>query len=234
MFPFENETLQQIEKFNKRKVLIELEFMDGDKLFAYGLLKATNTVININHQSEKMPTFDDLMSDFHIQILNPSPVMTLLNITRFNNGKEVGSDQTGLNSFKLLDPSLIYEDFPADMIANLQNEEGNTVVIIPETSNIFPTPPFNNHTGSVSKNGMILKTKSFNGYLKVSSKEIIIDNQCAEHYPKWDLGYEPESDYFAILRFRKGYTLEYIDKASNEFAEINIDSFQFFGQSNIK
>lgn len=232
MFPFENETLQQIEKFNGRKVLIQLEFMDGDKLLAYGTLSATNTVINLNHQSVKMPTFDDLMSDFHIQILNPSPVMTLLNITRFDNGKEVGSDQTGLNSFRLLDPSLIYEDFPTDMISNFKNEEGNTVVIIPETSRIFPTPPFNDHTDNISKNGMIFKTKSLNGYLKVSSKEIIIDNQRSKHYPKWDLGYEPESDYIVILRFRKGYTLEYIDKTTKEFTEINIDSFQFFGQNN--
>lgn len=233
MYTFNNENLDQIEKFNGKKVVIELEFMDGDCIMAYGVINASETLINFTHQSNSMPTFNDLMSDFHIQIFKPSPFLTLLNITRFENGNEVGSDQTGLNDFNIIDPLTIYDEFPYEMIQNIKIDEGKTVVIRPISKNGFPSPPFNNHTDNLLNNNTIYKAKTLNGFLKVSNKEIVIDNQFKEHFPEWDLGYEPESNYFAILRYRKGYTIEFIDKSTNEIVEINIDSFQFIGQNSI-
>lgn len=231
MFPFEEEISTQVEKYNNKKALFELEFMDGDKLFVFGILEGSNLVINLKHDSKVLPVFNDLMSDFHIQILKPSPFISLVNLTRYRNGIEIASDQTGLNSFKILDPLEQYEDFPEEMVSNLKSEEGNTVIIIPEIIKEFPKNLFNNHVDRISKNGIILNTKTFNGFLTVNNKEIIINNVRAEHFPQWDLGYIPESDFIAIIRFRKGYTMEFRDKKTNVSIEMNIEGFNFYGQN---
>jgi len=232
MFKHEPEILESLKVFSNKKALIDLTFLDGDSIKVIGILTGGENVIYLKHSPDELPIFDDLMAGFEIQLFKPTPFLTLMNITRYHNGKEAGSDQTGVAEFTISDPLDIYDTYPSDMLDSLSQEEGNTVVISVESNRNFPCPPFQTHTSNVLRNGRTIKSKNLNGFLEVNNKELIINNIKSKHYPKFDLGYEPESDFKAIVRFRYGYTLELIDKINGNSAEMNIEGFKFYGQNN--
>lgn len=108
MFQFDN--IQDIQQYNNQRVVLTVTFDDGNSKDFFGKFEVINDdftkMITLKNNSKEYEPIEGWHTDFNIQILRPSPFVTLLNYTKFYEGEYDGTieldDQFFITSFRII------------------------------------------------------------------------------------------------------------------------------------
>jgi len=98
---FDQDYLDSLREFEGERTVIELTDEEGKSITVFGDLFLSDHMIRLVNDSDKYDPIEGWLSDFKLQIVRPSPFVTLCNISGENSEGEEWDEQIRLQSFTI-------------------------------------------------------------------------------------------------------------------------------------
>jgi len=93
--------LDSLREFEGKRTVMELTDTEGNSIMVFGDLFLHDHMIRLVNESSKYEPVEGWLSDFKLQIIQPSPFVTLCNLSGQSPGEEHWSEQIHIQSFRV-------------------------------------------------------------------------------------------------------------------------------------